>query len=349
MKMSPIKKIVIGLAAITVALSLITANNMASVMLIVASREAGSASQQSAQANAPAQQGQGTGSSQGGSTSSGNTATGNTASDNTATNNTATDNTATNNTATNNTATNTVETTSAAADNNAGETQAADANKPAADKGSSANKNDTAAIVEEFNKAVNSVKSSAKTVEQKSVVNSLAGQAVVPSGLIGSIYSGLGGDEWLNGMLTDNSQGAATYTGADITAKFPVEGQTWSSKLTAADVKEATRSEKNGVVTIKIVTIADEKSENVKVGEGHAPKAFNVVLPGVVNDNIPGAAKSIAGTASMAYPESTAIITVDAKTGNVITATYDMRWTINFDKMGVVLPFGTKAEYTVKY
>ena len=348
MKMSPIKKIVIGIAAITVALSLITANNMASVMLIVASRQAGSASQQSSQTNAPAQQGQSTNSSQGGSTSSGNTATGNTASDNTATNNTATDNTATNNTATNNTATNTVETTSAA-DNNAGETQAADANKPAADKGSSANKNDTAAIVEEFNKAVNSVKSSAKTVEQKSVVNSLAGQAVVPSGLIGSIYSGLGGDEWLNGMLTDNSQGAATYTGADITAKFPVEGQTWSSKLTAADVKEATRSEKNGVVTIKIVTIADEKSENVKVGEGHAPKAFNVVLPGVVNDNIPGAAKSIAGTASMAYPESTAIITVDAKTGNVITATYDMRWTINFDKMGVVLPFGTKAEYTVKY
>ena len=51
----------------------------------------------------------------------------------------------------------------------------------------------------------------------------------------------------------------------------------------------------------------------------------------------------------MAYPESTAKITVDAKTGNVITADYDMKWTINFDKMGVVLPFGTKAEYTVKY
>ncbi len=29
---------------------------------------------------------------------------------------------------------------------------------------------------------------------------------------------------------------------------------------------------------------------------------------------------------------------VDAKTGNVITADYDMKWTINFDKMSVVLP-----------
>ena len=328
MKMSPIKKIVIGLAAITVALSLITANNMASVMLIVASREAGSAVQQNVQTNAPAQN-QTNNNSQ--SSSSNNTASGNTATDNTATTNAATDNTA----------------TTAAPNNSTGETTPADSNKPADDKGSSTGKNDKAAIVEEFNKAVNSVKSKAKTVEQKAVTNYLAGQS--ETGGLKSIYNMLGGDEWLDGMLKDNSQGAATYTGADITAKFPVEGQTWSSKLTAADVKEATRSEKNGVITITIVTIADEKSENVKVGEGHAPKAFNVVLPGVVNDNIPGPAKSLSGTASMAYPESTAKITVDAKTGNVITADYDMKWTINFDKMGVILPFGTKAEYAVKY
>ena len=328
MKMSPIKKIVIGLAAITVALSLITANNMASVMLFVASREAGSAVQQNVQTNAPAQN-QTNNNSQ--SSSSNNTASGNTATDNTATTNAATDNTA----------------TTAAPNNSTGETTPADSNKPADDKGSSTGKNDKAAIVEEFNKAVNSVKSKAKTVEQKAVTNYLAGQS--ETGGLKSIYNMLGGDEWLDGMLKDNSQGAATYTGADITAKFPVEGQTWSSKLTAADVKEATRSEKNGVITITIVTIADEKSENVKVGEGHAPKAFNVVLPGVVNDNIPGPAKSLSGTASMAYPESTAKITVDAKTGNVITADYDMKWTINFDKMGVILPFGTKAEYAVKY
>ena len=329
MKMSPIKKIVIGLAVITVALSLITANNMASVMLIVASREAGSAAQQNVQTNATVQQNQTNNNSQGG--SSNNTASGNTATDNTATTNAATDNTA----------------TTAAPNNSTGETTPADSNKPADDKGSSTGKNDKAAIVEEFNKAVNSVKSKAKTVEQKAVTNYLAGQS--ETGGLKSIYNMLGGDEWLDGMLKDNSQGAATYTGADITAKFPVEGQTWSSKLTAADVKEATRSEKNGVITITIVTIADEKSENVKVGEGHAPKAFNVVLPGVVNDNIPGPAKSLSGTASMAYPESTAKITVDAKTGNVITADYDMKWTINFDKMGVILPFGTKAEYAVKY
>lgn len=327
MKMSPIKKIVIGLAAITVALSLITANNMASVMLIVASREADSAAQQNVQTNATVQQNQTNNNSQSSS------------SNNTASNNTATDNTAPTETVTNNAASNN------SADNSTADKPSDD--KPADKNASSADKNDKAAIVEEFNKAVNSVKSSAKTVEQKGVTNYLAGQT--ETGGLKSIYNMLGGDGWLDGMLRDNSQGAATYTGADITAKFPVEGQTWSSKLTADDVKQATRSENNGVITITITTIADEKSDNVKVGEGHAPKAFNVVLPGVVNDNIPGAAKSLAGTASMAYPESTAKITIDAKTGNVITADYDMKWTINFDKMGVVLPFGTKAEYTVKY
>ena len=325
MEMTPIKKIIIAIAAITVAISLITANNMASVMLIVASREAGAAAQQNVQANQPAQQNQSTNNNSQGSSS----------------NNTASDNTATDNTAP------TEAVTNAASDNTASDNTTPTEAATEANNGAAADKNDKAAIVEEFNKAVNSVKTKAKTVEQKGVTNYLAG--TTETGGLKSIYNMLGGDSWLDGMLRDNSQGAATYTGADITAKFPVEGQTWSSKLTAADVKSATRTEKNGVITITITTIADEKSDSVKVGEGHAPKAFNVVLPGVVNDNIPGAAKSLAGTASMAYPESTAKITVDAKTGNVISADYDMKWTINFDKMGVVLPFGTKAEYTVKY
>ncbi|MBQ7116393.1 MAG: hypothetical protein IJN94_08265 [Clostridia bacterium] len=340
MKMSPIKKIVIGLAVITVALSLITANNMASVMLIVASREAGSSAQQSVQTNQPVQNQA--------NNSQSSSSNNNTANDNTATNTPETTAPAADNNASDNTANDNAANSDTPADNNA----SSDDKAPADDKGNAddkapADKNDKAAIVAEFNKAVNSVKSKAKTVEQKGVTNYLAGQT--ETGGLKTIYNTLGGDSWLDGMLRDNSQGAATYTGADITAKFPVEGQTWSSKLTADDVKEANRSEKNGVITITITTIADEKSENVKVGEGHAPKAFNVVLPGVVNDNIPGIAKSLAGTASMAYPESTAKITVDAKTGNVITADYDMKWTINFDKMGVVLPFGTKAEYTVKY
>ncbi len=205
-----------------------------------------------------------------------------------------------------------------------------------------------AEIVDYFNKAVNGVKTGAKAVEQKEVTNYLAGKTTIPSGIQG-IYKMLGGDDWLDETLKKNGHGAETLTGDAIKAKFPVEGEVYASKLTAADVSNATCTESNGVYTIKITTIADAKSDSVKHGEGHSPKAFNVILPGTINDNIPGPAVSLVGKASMNYPASTAVITVDAATGRVLTADYDLKWTINFDKMGIVLPFGTKSIYTIKW
>lgn len=243
----------------------------------------------------------------------------------------------------------------------AGSTDTPDATEPAGDtpatQAPSDNKTDASAskapqtkeeVVAYFNKAVNKVKTNAKAVEQKSVTNYLASSPTIPSGLSG-IYKMLGGDSWLDDMLKKNGQGAATYTGADIKAKFPVEGETWASKLTAADVSAYSCTEKNGVYTIKLTTVADAKSADVKHGSGHAPKAFNVILPGVVNDNIPGIATSLVGTATMNYPASTVEITVDAKTGNVLTANYDLKWTINFDKMGAVIPLGSVSIYNIKW
>ena len=320
--MSSMKKIIIAIAALTIAISIITANNLASVMLIMASRQGSAQVQTNGTADSGLTQ------------NSGNTAT--TAAP--VVNNTATtaapagDNTAT---------------TAAPAGDNTATTAAPAGDKTDAPAASgNASSWSKAETIEYFNKAVNGVKSGAKTVNQKEVTNYLAGATTISSG-ISSIYKMLGGDEWLDGMLKDNSQGAASYEGADITAKFPVEGQSWSSKLTEADVSSATCTEANGVYTIEIKTIADAKSDSVKVGEGHAPKAFNVILPGVVNDNIPGIAKKMVGTAAMDYPESTVKVTVDVATGHVLTAEYDLKWTINFDDMGIVLPFGSKSVYDI--
>lgn len=314
--MSNMKKIIIAIAALAVAISVITANNLASVMLIVASRQ-GTAQVQ----------------------------TNNTVAQNNTNQNTNTNNDASNNTTP--TAAPSGDTATTAPSGSTATTAPSGDNKQDAPAASgNASSWTKAQTVEYFNKAVNGVKSGAKTVNQKEVTNYLAGATTITSG-IKSIYNMLGGDEWLDGMLKDNSQGAASYEGADITAKFPVEGQTWSSKLTEADVSSATCTEANGVYTIEIKTVADAKSDNVKVGEGHAPKAFNVILPGVVNDNIPGIAKNMVGTAAMDYPESTVKITVDVATGHVLTAEYDLKWTINFDKMGIVLPFGSKSVYDI--
>ena len=206
----------------------------------------------------------------------------------------------------------------------------------------------TAEVVDYFNKAVNGVKTGAKSVKQHSIVNYLAAPTRIGDGLSG-IYKMLGGDDWLDKTLQSNSTGEATYTGADIKKNYPVENESWASKLTAADVKSATCTEANGVYTIKIVTKDDAKTTSVKHGQGHNPKVFSVVLPGTINDNIPGIAKGITGDVAMNYPSGTATITVDVATGHVLTAVYDAHWTINFDKMATSLPFATKFTYTINW
>lgn len=203
-----------------------------------------------------------------------------------------------------------------------------------------------AEIVAYFNTAINKVKPSAKSVTQNYSKISLAGPTTLPSAVSGILRLLGGADKFIGDQLAKNSD-TSKHT-IDKSA-FPVETESWSSKLTEADVKSATCTESNGVYTITITTVADGKTDSVKHGQGHAPKAFNVVLPGVVNDNIPGVAAGMVGTASMNYPSSTVKVTVDAKTGQVKTANYDLYWTINFDKVGVILPFLTAVSYDIAW
>lgn len=342
MKMTPIKKIILGIAAACIVISIITANNMASVMMLIASRNAEAniepeyvvkekivtidrSTGASSSGSSSSSSNSSSSSSNGSSSSSSNSSNSSSSSSNSSSSSSNNSGSASN--------------SSGTGTGNAGGSTAATPGKKPETK---------AEVVEYFNKSVNGVKTNAKTVDQQSVTNYLAGATTISDGLSG-IYGMSGGDEWLDGMLKDNSQGAASYSGGDITAKFPVEGEAWASQLTVDDVTEATCTESNGVYTIKIVTVADEKSDSVQHGQGHAPKAFNVILPSVVNDNIPGIATSLVGTAAMEYPSSTAIITVDAATGNVTHAEYDLKWTIHFDKMSTSLPFGSKAIYDIKY
>ena len=207
----------------------------------------------------------------------------------------------------------------------------------------------TEAIVAYFNTAINGVKTNATSVKRLYSKISLNGATTLPSAINGILKLLGGADKFLGEQLAKNSKGEETYTGAQIKAVFPVEGESYASQLTAADVKSATIAEKDGKWIITITTIADGKSSTVKHGQGHAPKAFNVVLPGIVNDNIPGVATSIVGTATMNYPSSTVKVTVDPTTGKVLNATYDLKWTINFDDAGVIIPFTTLDEFVISY
>ena len=219
------------------------------------------------------------------------------------------------------------DTTAAGAEDTTAASQAADATTAAASESTTA----AAAmpqtkeeIVNYFNTAINAVKPNAKSITRKYSKITLNGTPVFPNS-INNILKLLGGaEEFLSEQLAKNSKGEETYKGDQIKAVFPVEGESYSSKLTAADVKEAKIVEKDGKYIIRITTVADGKSDSIKHGQGHAPKAFNVVLPGVVNDNIPGVAAGMVGTATMNYPSSTVTVTVDPATGRVLNADYDL-------------------------
>ncbi len=204
-------------------------------------------------------------------------------------------------------------------------------------------------IVAAFNAAVNAVKADATKVTRRYSKISLNGSSTLP-GAIDGILKLLGGaDKFLGDQLAKNSKGEETYTGSQIDDVYPVENESYASKLTAADVKSASITEKDGKWIITVTTIADGKSDSIQHGQGHAPKAFNVVLPGVVNDNIPGVAAGIVGLATMNYPSSTCKVTVDPETGRALEADYDLKWTINFDKAGVIIPFTTNDLFIITY
>lgn len=213
-----------------------------------------------------------------------------------------------------------------------------------------------AEIVECFNKAINGVKPNAKSVTRVSETNYRSGNITGVPSIVDKLVGGI--DSFVDGQLKKNSKGSETFSNsAAIKANFPVENESWSSKLTANDVASATCTEAGGVYTITIKTVADKASSNVHHGSGHAPKVFSVVLPSVINDQFSsGVLKSVAktfkiGTAQMEYPSGTVTVKVDAKTSRVINATYDAKWTIHLplgDGM-VVLPFGTKTIYNIAY
>ena len=208
----------------------------------------------------------------------------------------------------------------------------------------------TEEIVAYYNTAINNAKKNSKSIHSNYMKHAVAGEITgIPSAL-----DSIGQTLIKDNMGEDDSKKNVTWTTAeDKNAFFPVENETYASKLTAADVKEAKIVEKDGKYIIRITTKDDARSETHKHGAGHAPKAFNVVLPGIIDAYIPGIVKSMfsVGTVATAYPASTVQITVDAATGNVVSANYMMYWTlyIPLGDTDVVLPFSTENDYTINW
>ncbi|MGN0519468.1 MAG: hypothetical protein ACI4LB_01895 [Candidatus Fimenecus sp.] len=207
-------------------------------------------------------------------------------------------------------------------------------------------------ILAYFNAAINKVKPNAKQVTLNYERNSEAGgiQGNLPSSLTSlanSLISANMGDKDLSKL----DPGAVNATTVDQkNAMFPVENESWSSKLSTDDIESATVSEADGKYTITITVKEDAPSADTAHGVGHHGKAFSVIMPSIVTDNA-GAAASVIKNVQTGHKDGKIIITVDKATGNVLTANYYFVWTLSLEALGAKLsiPFGLEKDFTISW
>lgn len=204
-------------------------------------------------------------------------------------------------------------------------------------------------ILSYFNDAINKVKAGNCTVTLTKETNSEAG------GISGNLPSSLTGiaDELIAKNMGDKdvSAIAPASTAEAKNAMFPVENESWSSKLTTADISGATVAVADGIYTITINVLEDEPSEDTAHGEGHMGKAFSVVMPSIVTDNA-GAASGFISDVKTGHKDGKIVVSVDAATGNVLTANYHFVWTLSLTALGLVevsIPFGLDKEFSIAW
>ena len=207
-------------------------------------------------------------------------------------------------------------------------------------------------ILAYFNTAINKVKPNAKQITLNSEVNSTAGG--ISGNLPGSLTSladSLIADNMGPKDLSSLDPGLMNATTTDQkNAMFPVENESWSSKLTADDISSATYTEADGKYTITILVKEDAPSTDTAHGTGHNGKVFSVIMPSIVTDNA-GPAASLIKDVKTGHKDGKIVVTVDKETGNVETATYYFVWTLSLKALGmeVSIPFGLEKNFTITW
>lgn len=202
-------------------------------------------------------------------------------------------------------------------------------------------------ILDYFNKSINDVKPSAKSITQTLEKNYQA--ASVELGSLGAFKGAVNKLINANMGVNKDKSGVTATSRADKNKIFPVENEPWASKLTMADIKDAKISEKNGVYTVTIKILDDALTGNTVHGVGHHAKAVSIVSVQSIYDNA-GAVKGVLGDVSIGFSNGTIVANIDAKTGHVIHAKYDFVWKLHVSSFGgITAPFGIIQEFDVKW
>lgn len=211
-------------------------------------------------------------------------------------------------------------------------------------------------VVAYFNSAINLVKPNAKQITLVKEENKQAGNldGNLPSS-IKSMADGLIADNMGVKDLSKLDPGMVNATTTEQkNAMFPVENETWASKLEASDIEKFDVKDDGKNYTITLNIKADETSEGTDHGVGHSGRVFSVIKPSIVTENA-GAAKSILKTVKTGHKDGYVTVTIDKATGNVTAATYYFTWTLEvvvnavFTELNVSIPFGLQKDFTIAW
>lgn len=291
MKMTPIKKIILAIAAVAVVISIITANNVASMMLFISANRSNNTVQQTANNGTNTNVNANVAENNNGAVVDNGTSTGNTVADNntsgssdTAANNTG--NTSTNNTSGNNTNTNTNTNTNGNSSSN---------------KTPSSSESSDAAIVKTYQDAMNKAKSSAKSVI---LVSSGATNynGIFEAGALSDVGQG----------LVDKFMGISEKNEEVGKGKLPPDGKTVNIDI--SKVKSAKQS-KSGDNTVIVITMKDYN--NPVAGDGGIGSVINPIEESVITGSISSVPGLSLSNIVLQYENVRVTATLD-KNGNLI-------------------------------
>ncbi len=259
--------------------------------------------------------------------------TADTSSDNTA--DTSSDNTADNTDSATDTAT-PADTSSSSSSSSSGSSNSSSSSQ--GNSSSSSSSNSTESILKEFNDAINKVKSTGKITRVSGGTKNNGGidESSQLPGVLKSV-----GNSVINSALSSNG---VKEDGSQIEASaFPVENQSYSSKLTTDDIVSAQKSGNK----IRIVIKDDELGQ---ADNGHCAKAMNVIKSSVIMGNIPSVASSFASEAKTSAKNGTIIVTLD-NSGRVVAADYSFNWDIEIigNSLDAIIHLASEDHYTIAY
>ncbi len=283
--LSPVKKLVLGLAAMCVAVSIITANNLSSIMILVAARNNANNNavvQQSGSVQTNVQQ-----------NTQGSVAT------------------------TPSGSTSTTPSGSTSASTPSGSTSA-DANKPAdtnkpADSGAAIGKpSNNAEIAAMYNKAVNNAKANAKTITRVKD-GAINYKGIVEAGGLSDAASSLMGM-----FMVGSPAEIETKNEAWTADKFPPENA--QAALAESGIKSA-KCEEDGDYYILTITAVDES--NPKSGGPGAGSLCGVIQEETITGSISSVPGLTLSNINIDYTDVTVVAKIEKSTGNLVSLQLD--------------------------